>query len=119
MSTSGQDPARAGSETARQIISAQAEAGRSAEQVQAHHEDIAASLLSGAVTDDERAFAREYDETAGALIADLREMERPEPDRTPGAPHPDAQLAAQGWRNCEHGIYVRRQPEADAEIEAA
>jgi hypothetical protein len=47
-------------------------------------------------------------------------MERgPEPDRTPGAPHPDPRLAGHGWHVGEHGIYVRRQAEADADPEAA
>ena len=47
------------------------------------------------------------------------DRERAEPDRTPGAPHPDPRLAALGWHNCAHGIYVRRQPEAEADHEAA
>ncbi len=116
MSTDGQDPARAGSETARQIITAQAEAGMGADRIAEHHQEVAAALLCGADTEEGQAFAREYDDTGEALLADLREMERgPDPDRTPGAPHPDARLAERGWRACDHGIYVRRQAQAEAE----
>ncbi len=117
-----EDPARAGAITAQQIISAQAAAGMNADRIAAHHQEVSASLLSGADTEDGHAFAREYDTTGEALLADLREMQRgPEPDRTPGAPHPDARLAARGWRNCQHGIYVRHQAqaEADSDPEAA
>ena len=75
-----------------------------------------ASLLCGAETPDGEAFARAYDGTGETLISELREMERgPEPDRTPGTPHPDPRLAGHGWRTCEHGIYVRRQVQAEAQ----
>jgi hypothetical protein len=115
MSTDAQDPAKAGSETARQIISAQAAAGLDADRIAEHHQDVAASLLCGAETPDGEAFARAYDGTAETLISELREMEHgPEPDRTPGTPHPDPRLAGHGWRACEHGIYVRRQAQAEA-----
>lgn len=33
--------------------------------------------------------------------------QRTEPDRTPGASHPDSFLAARGWHVGRHGIYVR------------
>jgi len=114
--------AKAGAETAQQIISAQAAAGMDAQRIAEHHQDVAAGLLSGADTDEGSAFAREYDGWGNSLIADLREAERgPEPDHSPGSPHPDPRLAARGWRNCEHGIYVRRQAqaEADSDPEAA
>ncbi len=118
----GEDPGKSGAITAQQIISAQAAAGMSADRIAEHHHEVSASLFSGADTEDGQAFAREYDTTGESLLADLRAMERgPEPDRTPGAPHPDARLAARGWRNCEHGVYVRRQAqaEADSDPEAA
>lgn len=119
-----EDPARAGAVTAQQIISAQASAGMSADRIAEHHQDVAASLFSGAETADGQAFAREYNQAGEALIGDLREMERgPEPDRSPGAPHPDARLAGRGWQACEHGhgVFVRRpaQAEADSDPEAA
>ncbi len=114
--------ARTGAITAQQIIAAQAEAGMSADRIAEHHQDVAASLLNGAETREGEAFAIEYSLAGEALVGDLREMERgPEPDHTPGAPYPDARLAGRGWRNCEHGIYHRRQAqaEADSDPEAA
>ncbi len=119
-----EDPGKAGYLTAQQIITAQANAGMTAEQIEAHHHDVAASLLNGAATPEGEAFAVEYSLTGEALVSDLRADERgPEPDRTPGAPHPDARLAERGWRACGHGhgVYVRRQAqaEADADPEAA
>ena len=119
-----EDPAKAGYLTAQQIITAQANAGMRAEQIEAHHHDVASSLLSGADTPEGEAFALEYGFTGEAMIGDLREAERgPQPDRTPGAPHPDPVLAGRGWQACEHGhgVYVRRQAqaEADSDPEAA
>ncbi len=35
------------------------------------------------------------------------EQKLDEPGLTPGAPHPDAALAAKGWHVCDHGIYTR------------
>ena len=114
MSTDRQDPAKAGSETARQIISAQADAGMPADRIAEHHQDVGAALLCGAETPDGEAFARAYDGTAETLISELRERERgPEPSREPGSPHPDPRLAGHGWHACEHGIYVRRQAQAE------
>lgn len=115
---------KSGAVTAQQIITAQADAGMTADRIAEHHQDVAASLFSGAETADGQAFAREYNQAGEALVGDLREMERgPEPDRSPGAPHPDARLAGRGWQACEHGhgVYVRRQAqaEADSDPEAA
>ena len=76
MSTDRQDPGKAGSETARQITSAQAAAGMDADRIAEHHQDVAASLLCGAETPDGQAFARAYDGTGETLISELREMER-------------------------------------------
>ena len=114
--------ARTGAITAQQIIVAQANAGMTADRIAEHHQDVAASLLNGAETREGEAFAIEYSLAGEALVGDLREMDRgPEPDHTPGSPHPDPRLAARGWRNCEHGIYHRRQAqaEADSDPEAA
>ena len=82
-----------------------------ADQIEARHHDVAASLLDGAVTPDGKQFAVEYSLTGEALVGDLRAAERgPEPERTPGARHSDPVLAERGWRACEHGhgVYVRR-----------
>lgn len=78
-----------------------------------------APLLSEAQTEVGRAYAREYENTARALVADLRsdaEAARHEPEPA-GTPHPDPRLAARGWQRCENGcgIYVRRNAEADRE----
>jgi hypothetical protein len=111
---------RSGAITAQQVIIAQANTGMTADQIEAHHHDVAASLLNGAETPDGEAFALEYGFAAEALAGDLRAAG---PDRTPGAPHPDPVLADRGWQACEHGhgVYVRRQAQAqaDADPEAA
>jgi hypothetical protein len=38
-----------------------------------------------------------------------------EPDRTPGAPHPDPVMAAKGWHVGPDTFYTCRQPEAELE----
>ena len=118
------DPAESGRRTAEYVITSQANAGMLADRIAEHHHDVAASLLTGAETPEGDAFAVEYSLTGEALVGDLRELERgPEPDRTPGAPHPDPVLAERGWQACEHGhgVYVRHQAqaEADSDPEAA
>lgn len=104
---------RAGFQTADQLIRAQADAGMSPDTIGRYQEDIAASLLSDAQTADGQAFAREYADTADTYVLDLKELD--EPGLTPGAPHPDANLAAHGWHVCDHGIYTRH---PDGEIQA-
>jgi hypothetical protein len=113
------DPARSGAETAQQIITAQASAGMSTDRMARHHDDTAAWLWSDARTPDAERFAAGYASTADSLVAELREEERPEPDRSPGAPHPDPVLAGKGWQACERGdgVYVRRQAVAQADME--
>jgi len=96
---------RAGFHTADQLIRAQADAGMSPEAIGRSQEDIAASLLSDARTADGQAFARQYADTASTYLRDLKEPG--EPGLTPGAPHPDQALAANGWHVCDHGIYTR------------
>jgi hypothetical protein len=105
---------RAGFQTADQLIRAQADAGMTPEAISRHQEEITASLLSDAQTADGQAFAREYADTAGTYLRDLKELD--EPGLTPGAPHPDPALAAKGWHVCKHGIYTRR-PDAEHEAE--
>ncbi len=107
---------RAGFQTAGQLIRAQADAGMSPDTIGRHQEGIAASLLSDAQTADGQALAREYADTAGTYVRDLTELDGP--GLTPGAPHPDANLAAKGWQVCDHGIYTRHpdgEPEAEPE----
>jgi hypothetical protein len=96
---------RAGFQAADQLIRAQADAGMPADTIARRQEEIAASLLSDAQTADGQAFAREYADTAGT---DLRDLKEPgEPGLTPGTPHPDPVLAAKGWHVCDHGIHTR------------
>jgi hypothetical protein len=103
-----------GRETAGQQLIAQADAGTPTGRIGHVHADIAAHLLGEARTAEGQAFAREYDWAAGTLVRDLKELD--EPGLTPGAPHPDAALAARGWHVCGHGIYTRH-PDGHLETE--
>ncbi len=103
---------QAGFETADQIIRDLADAGMSPATLSRYQQEISASLLSDAETADGQAFAREYD-TADTYARDLKELDGP--GLTPGAPHPDANLAAKGWHVCDHGIYTRH---PDGQLEA-
>ena len=60
-----------------------------------------------------QAYARALSDTAATYVRELRERDPlSEPDRTPGALHPDPFLAERGWHVNEHGIYTRyAQPE--------
>ncbi len=102
--------AKAGADTAAQTIIAQANAGVPVEQIDRHHQDVAAWLFSEAQDDDARAFAAEYNRQAETLVTELRHLHRPEPDRTPGAEHPDHP----GWFASEQGVFVRGAQKAAA-----
>jgi hypothetical protein len=66
-------------------------------------------LLNDASIPEGQAYARAFSDTAAAHVKELRERDPlPEPDRTPGAPHPDPFLAERGWHVNERGIYTRR-----------
>jgi hypothetical protein len=57
---------------------------------------------------DAQAYNRAFSDTAATRVRELRERDPlPEPDRTPGAPHPDPILASRGWHVNEYGIYSR------------
>ena len=110
----------AGAAAAEKVIRAQASAGVSTDRIEAHGADTASWLFSEAKTANGRAFAAGYDDTAQTLVAELREAAHPQPNRSPGAPHPDPLLARRGWQACERGdgVYVRRtaaQRETDRE----
>lgn len=83
--------------------------------------ELTARLLSDARTPESQAYGRAFSDTAAAYVRDLRERDPlPEPDRMPGAPHPDSFLAGRGWQVSEHGIYTRGakpQPQAPPERE--
>ncbi len=88
-------------------------------------DEIAGRLVNDPATPERQAYARAFSDTAAAHVRELREHDPlPEPDRTPGAPHPDPFLASRGWHMNEHGIYARRAepqprtpPRADKELE--
>ncbi len=93
-----------------------ADPGTTPERVRDSQDQIATRLLNDASTPEGRAYAKALSDTAATYVRELRERDPlPEPDRTPGAPHPDQFLAGRGWHMNEHGIYTRRvQPEAQA-----
>ena len=95
--------AKARADTATQTITAQADAGMTVDQLDRHHQDVAAWLFSEARDEDARVFAAEYNRQAQTLVTELRLLDRPEPDRTPGAEHPDHP----GWFANRHGMFVR------------
>jgi hypothetical protein len=81
-------------------------------------------LQNNPITPEGQAYARAFSDTAAASVRELREGDPlPEPDRTPGAPHPDPFLASRGWHMNEHGIYTRKleplvPPQPQEELEA-
>lgn len=87
-------------------------------------DETAARLLSDPSTPEARAYARAFSDAAAARVREARERDPlPEPDRTPGTPHPDPFLAERGWHVNEHGIYTRNPqpqatPQSDKELEA-
>jgi hypothetical protein len=67
--------ARAGAETADQVIKTLADAGMGADRIERHHQDESARLLSDAETAEGQAFAQSYDYCGRILVADLRDLE--------------------------------------------
>jgi hypothetical protein len=81
-----------------------------------NQDDIAARPLNDVKAPESQAYARAF--SAAAPAREPREQAlRPEPDRTPGAPHPDPFLASRGWHVNEHGLYTRR-PRPDPQPQA-
>lgn len=78
--------------------------------------EVAAHLLNDARTSEGQTYTRALSDSAAIRVRELRERDPlPEPDRTPGAPHPDPFLAGRGWHVSEHGVYIRRpEPEPQA-----
>lgn len=64
-----------GHQVAEQTITAQADAGMSADRIAEVQEEISARNLSEATTTGGRVFARAYDDTARILVRDLQDME--------------------------------------------
>jgi hypothetical protein len=107
---------KTGAETTADPIIRQADAGMTAEHAEDRQDEVANRLLNDATTPEGQAYARAFSDTAAAYVRELRKREPlPEPDRTPGTPHPDPFLASRGWDANEHGIYTRRaEPEPQA-----
>jgi hypothetical protein len=71
-------------------------------------DQIIARLLDDAWSPEGQAHAWVFSDAAAAYVRELRERDPlPEPDRRPGAPHPDPFLADRGWHVNERGIYIR------------
>jgi hypothetical protein len=71
--------------------------------------EVTPRLLNDERTAEAAAYDRAFSDIAATRVRELRERDPlPEPDRTPGAPHPDPFLANRGWHVNEHGIYIRR-----------
>jgi hypothetical protein len=100
-------------------ITQQACAGATPQRAGDGREAIADRLLNDASTPEGQAYTRAFSDTAAAHVKELRERDPlPEPDRTPGAPHPDPFLAERGWHMNDHGIYTRRsEPQAAPRLE--
>jgi hypothetical protein len=118
------DAHEAGADTLTDLIIEQADADLTPECAASSQDGIANRLLDDSITPEGQAYARAFSDTAAANVRELRERDPlPEPDRTPGAPHPDPFLATRGWRMNEHGIYTRKPepqvpPRPEKELEA-
>jgi hypothetical protein len=99
---------KAGAEQSADPVIEQADAGMTRESPGRSQQAIADRLLNDASTPEGQAYAKTFSDTAAAHVKELRERDPlPEPDRTPGAPHPDPFLANRGWHINDHGIYTR------------
>jgi hypothetical protein len=85
-------------------------------------DEIAIRLLDDASTPEGQACATAFSHAGAGRVREPRERDRlPEPDRTPGAPHPDPFLASRGWHVNKHGIYTRTaepEPQPPRDLEA-
>jgi hypothetical protein len=100
---------QAGTDTPASLTTQQADAGTRPEHQADSHDEIAARLLNDTSTPEGQAYARALSDSAAAYLRELRQRAPlPEPDRAPGAPHPDPFLADRGWHMNEHGVYTRR-----------
>jgi hypothetical protein len=114
---------KAGTEAPTDLIIGQADADTTPERAGSSQE-ITNRLLNNPITPEGQAYARAFSDTVAASVRELRKRDPlPEPDRTPGAPHPDPFLASRGWQMNEHGIYTRKPepqvpPQPQTELEA-
>jgi hypothetical protein len=91
-------------------------AGMPPERAGHSQDEIINRLLDEAWSPKGQAHTWVFSDAAEAYVKELRQRDPlPEPDRTPGAPHPDPFLAARGWQINDHGIYTRgAEPEPHA-----
>jgi hypothetical protein len=102
---------KADADTPADLLIEQADADLAPERAGRSQDEVTNRLLDDSITPESQAYTRAFSDTAAADVRELRERDPlPEPDRTPGAPHPDPFLASRGWHMNEHGIYTR-QPE--------
>jgi hypothetical protein len=114
------DTHKAGTEAPADLTTELADVDMIPERARSNQGEITSRLPNDTVTPEGQAYARAFSETAAANLRELRERDPlPEPDRTPGAPHPDPFLANRGWHTNEHGIYTRKpEPQPEKELEA-
>jgi len=112
------DAHKAGPEADTGLIIGQADADMTPERVASDRVQVTGRLLDDSIPPEGQAYARAFSDTAAADVRELRERDPlPEPDRTPGAPHPDLFLASRGWHMNAHGIYARRaESQAQAQL---
>jgi hypothetical protein len=102
------DARTADAETTRDPIIQKADAGITPEHVGKGRDEAAARPLNDASSPQGQAYAKALSDAAAARARELRGRDPlPEPDRTPGAPHPDPFLVSRGWHVNERGIYTR------------
>lgn len=95
-------------ETTADAIIRQADAGMTPGAAGHGQDQITVRLLNDPSTSEGQACANASSHAAAGRVGEPRERDRqPEPDRIPGAPHPDPFLASRGWHVNEHGIYTR------------
>ena len=98
-------------------ITQQPGAGMTPQRAEDIQDALADRLLNDTSTPEGQAYTRACSDNAAARVKELRERDPlPEPDRTPGTPHPDLFLAGRGWHVNQHGIYSRR-PEPQAALQ--
>jgi hypothetical protein len=99
---------KAGPERPADPVSQHAGADTPTERAGHSQDEIIARLLDEAWSPEGRAHAWVFSDAAAAYVRDLRLRDPlPDPDRRPGAPHPDPLLAGRGWQVNKHGIYIR------------
>ena len=95
-------------------IAWQVDADTTPQRGRANRDEVTTRLVDDASTPEGQAYTRALSDTAATHVRELRERDPlPEPDRTPGALHPEPFLASRGWHVNQHGIYIR-QPEPHA-----